>query len=138
MAADSMINAGGYIDNINAKKLFKVFCPQFGDVIVGFAGCQHILYMILDHVKDGTLPTKDDIGDDNFEITMLTKDGRLFQMGSSYLNYVECSIPNASGSGELIARGAMLAGASPKEAVEIASQVDVYTGGDVQAMSFDD
>lgn len=138
MAADSMINGGGYVENNNSKKLFKVECPQFGNVIVGFAGCQHLLYSILDHVKTGTLPTREDVGDDSFEVTLLTKDGRIFKMASSYLNYVECSAPNGSGTGDLIARGAMIAGASPKEAVEIASQVDVYTGGKINVMGFEE
>jgi ATP-dependent protease HslVU (ClpYQ) peptidase subunit len=41
----------------------------------------------------------------------------------------------AWGSGAPTALGAMHAGASAQEAVEIASKIDVWTGGDVQSMA---
>lgn len=138
MAVDSQINAGGIIEPVSATKIFKILSPQLGHVIVGFSGDTHLTHTILDTIKDGTLPTPGVVGDGEFEVTILTSDGKAFQMGSSYPNYVECGVPNASGSGKLIALGAMLAGASPKEAVEIAAKIDVYTGGKINVMSFED
>jgi hypothetical protein len=39
------------------------------------------------------------------------------------------------GSGGAAARGAMMAGATPKEAVSIASKIDTYTGGKIVEMT---
>ena len=74
--------------------------------------------------------------EEDFECLVIRKNGtcysvnRLFvpheQIGNRYI---------AIGSGGAAARGAMLAGATPREAVEIAKQIDTFTGGDVQEMS---
>jgi hypothetical protein len=45
------------------------------------------------------------------------------------------SAPNAVGTGEQLAIGAMEAGASPERAVEIASRRDVHSGGKVTSLS---
>ncbi len=43
--------------------------------------------------------------------------------------------PQAFGSGATYAMGAMAAGASPWEAIEIASRLDAYTGGPIQQVN---
>lgn len=42
------------------------------------------------------------------------------------------TVPNAMGSGGCYALGALYAGATPAEAVEIAKKLDVFSGGDIQ------
>lgn len=42
--------------------------------------------------------------------------------------------PNAFGSGSSYALGALYAGASPREAIEVASTLDAFTGGPIQTI----
>ena len=48
------------------------------------------------------------------------------------LRIAPACIPWAGGSGEQIALAAMTLGKSPKEAVELACKLDIYTGGKVR------
>lgn len=43
--------------------------------------------------------------------------------------------PQAFGSGCNFAMGALLAGASPRNAIEVASRLNVYTGGEIQVVN---
>lgn len=50
--------------------------------------------------------------------------------------FVEClRVPVAIGSGGEVATGAMLMGASSREAVKIASKIDIYTGGKIKTVN---
>ena len=51
------------------------------------------------------------------------------------LEPVSIDVPAAVGSGMDFALGAMLAGATPKQAVEIAAQRDIGTGGTITVLS---
>jgi ATP-dependent protease HslVU (ClpYQ) peptidase subunit len=51
------------------------------------------------------------------------------------LEPVSIDLPAAIGSGMDLALGAMLAGATPKEAIEIAAQRDMRTGGAITVLS---
>lgn len=44
----------------------------------------------------------------------------------------------AIGSGGAYAQGALMAGAGPREAVEIAASIDAFTGGDIKVIEFKD
>ena len=50
----------------------------------------------------------------------------------------EVRFPHADGSGDRWAMGAMKAGKSPREAVEIACSLDVYSGGTIQVVELDE
>lgn len=54
------------------------------------------------------------------------------QTSDGNIHYIEEDVPTARGSGSQIALGAMLAGKSGKEAIEITSKVDVYTSSNVK------
>jgi 20S proteasome alpha/beta subunit len=54
-------------------------------------------------------------------------------LGRSYI----ATAPQAIGSGAAVAYGALAMGASPKQAVEVASKYDTGTGGGVESMSCD-
>ena len=51
---------------------------------------------------------------------------------SGNISKFELHGPHAIGSGGEIAKGAMMAGATAEEAVYIAGQIDVYTGGEIR------
>lgn len=73
-------------------------------------------------------------GKDSMEALVLTPDGLIRcydEHGRSYI----AQAPQATGSGAAVAFGAMKAGATPAEAVEIAALYDTRTGGGVDAYS---
>lgn len=71
---------------------------------------------------------------EEFCAVILTKSGDVQWVGKKLVR-VPCIVPYANGSGGDIALGAMLAGASPIRAVEIAALRDTCTGGPVNHMS---
>jgi hypothetical protein len=50
-------------------------------------------------------------------------------------NYSRAILPAAIGSGDMLAVGAMMAGASPQRAIEIAIKRDSLTGGEIESLS---
>ncbi len=140
VAADSqetMENGEKY----KCKKLFKV-----GDLIVATAGGTYAGMAFVNWLEgwDGE-PDWDDHPDfvnldleEDFECLVIREDkscftvNRLFvpvdQHGNRFITL---------GSGGKAARGALLAGATPKEAVEIAKQIDTFTGGTVTVWVLD-
>lgn len=72
-------------------------------------------------------------GDDNDGFMFLKPDGSLWQGGCDGLA-VELDLPFAMGSGMDFAIGAMEAGKSPEEAVEIAAKRDPNTGGQITVL----
>lgn len=75
-------------------------------------------------------------GDAHF--MLIDRDQNVFTMqADGYINPIPRGV-DAIGSGGTYALGAMLAGASATQAVDIASKVDTYTGGDILHVQFDD
>ena len=70
--------------------------------------------------------------DDNFE-ALVVFDGRVWAYDIEMLP-IDTGVPAATGSGMRFAMGAMMAGASPKEAVEIAMKLDPETGGRIRVV----
>ena len=58
--------------------------------------------------------------------------GRCFYCATDFPYLVEAGAPDAWGTGQEYAIGAMRAGASAVQAVRIAADVDIHTGGDIQ------
>jgi ATP-dependent protease HslVU (ClpYQ) peptidase subunit len=110
------------------KESVKVFRQPDGS-IVGMAG--HAMYKsaMLKFLASGEKPSVE-IGPDDISALVLHLDGAIaLYVGAEYQGDV--SAPFSIGSGGEIALGAMLAGASPRQAVEIACQRDIYTGGTI-------
>lgn len=76
---------------------------------------------------------KPDLSDD-FCALVLTPLGAVFYLCRK-LEPIEMMVPQAIGSGADYAIGAMLAGAAPREAVGIACQRDLGSGGEVHSLS---
>jgi hypothetical protein len=56
----------------------------------------------------------------------------------SHLEPMRRMLPTAVGTGEALALGAMLAGAEPQRAVEIACERDIYSGGTITVLKLGD
>lgn len=70
--------------------------------------------------------------ENDFGGIILTREGQVFWISSTLIP-TPAEAPIAIGSGMDIAIGAMLAGVEPLEAVQIASERDVHTGGAIIA-----
>jgi ATP-dependent protease HslVU (ClpYQ) peptidase subunit len=98
--------------------------------LIGFSGATDswgsVIHWFLDDPFSNKAPKCKEI-----EFLMLTDKGQIFH-GTNLKNWM--MIPEkhfAIGSGGGFALAAMSAGKSPKKAVEIASQHDIYTGAEV-------
>jgi hypothetical protein len=124
------------------------------DMLVTGDGMTHGTFSKLARAKDGSIiglaGTAFDLGSfvdwyngdradpwfapEHTEILVMSPDGviRNFNhVGRSFIS----TAPQAIGSGAAVAYGALAMGASPKQAVEVASKRDIYTGGGVESMS---
>ncbi len=93
--------------------------------VVGFSGALSLVTKLMRHLEGEEhifLPESE------IEALVLHPDGKVFHHNGTD-DPIEQEVPIAVGSGCDFALGAMLAGASPGKAIEIASMRDVYTGG---------
>lgn len=127
LAADTQQN-GQYIDRLPARKLYRL---QDGSLAGGAGLVASVRKLIrwLDGLEKHPL----DIDDDTC-VLVLTPEGRVYYHDRR-LEPVEVGSPAAIGSGAPFAMGAMLAGADPKRAVEIAIELDTDSGGAVTVES---
>lgn len=94
--------------------------------MVGYAGALENCMAILDWLADPT--EKPPRGSKYCSFLALTHDGKLF-LFQNPTKWIEIDEPYASiGSGSPIALGALASGKTPKEAVLIASKVDINSG----------
>lgn len=112
---------------------------------IALAGVWSAIPLWLDWFSDGHDPSKfpemtfyDKEGDISGAFVVRKNDGALQFWGSAY-GYPASDwshAPNALGSGQEFAMGAMLHGATAREAVEIACKLDAGSGGSVQEIRF--
>ncbi len=129
-AADSRINGGGYISG-STEKIKKV-----GDFYVGMSG-RGELYNEFCKFIGGEDFNKEKLTSHNAEYGMIVVNSKTKEVNL----YIDSLIPEITkndfytvGSGYLIATGALLMGATPKKAVQIAAKVDTRTGGKIQVV----
>lgn len=71
------------------------------------------------------------------EAIIIDRDGNIITYDETLVpNYLGKQEMYAMGTGANLAYGAMLFGANAKEAVIVASQMDIYTGGHVKSIRF--
>lgn len=70
-----------------------------------------------------------------WHLLVIKKDGSMFSVSHEAPYPLEASAPFTLGSGADYAMGALHAGASARQAVEIAAKLDVHTGGTIQVVS---
>jgi len=101
-----------------------------GKVTLAGAGTYAKIHKFFDWISRGADP--DEYVEDEGERSELImfNNGTLYSY-EGYCEPIELDVPMAVGSGSTFAMGAMLAGATPEEAVHIAMKLDPYTGGEV-------
>lgn len=123
MAADRLITGHG-IKHGQFRKIAKLK----DGTIVGMAGHPFVMDTLVAWLESDQSEPFDSKGD--FECMILYTNGTVKCMDGDGRAY-ECGSPQAIGSGAPVAYGAMAAGATPIEAVQIAAKYDIRTGAGV-------
>ena len=136
IAADGRRTAGNEIIRYDAEKI-KVSHGR----IYALTGCCSLLDALISWHHAGAdaskMPTYK--GDGGWYLIVFQADGMYtYSNDVPYSMGDEIKAPMAFGSGQNWAMGAMLAGKSAKEAVEIACKVDIYSGGQIKVMNIAD
>jgi len=138
VAADSQ-ETGYDGGKFNCKKLFKVNGATIATAGGTYAGMAFVNWFDdwegepdwADHPDFINLDLEED-----FECLVIREDKSCFTVNRLFVPEEQAGNRFITlGSGGAAARGAMMAGATPKEAVEIAKKIDSYTGGKVQVLS---
>lgn len=126
MAADKRISGGPLF---KSTKIFRV-----RGSLIGVAGNMEQALRFVEWRR--TPEQKPQFTDSpGLEALELTADGRLIWWGPEMVGIPIENDHYAIGSGAAIALGALAMGATPKKAIQVASQWDSATGADVQTMS---
>lgn len=126
IACDSLATWGDMRITHNRKKIHKI-----GDMYVGASGNSEFISAYIEYLKTGkNKPTTEDA----HTLLFLTKGGVYLQTDTRF-NRIKVNSVMAIGSGREYAIGAMMAGASPYEAVKIAIKNDLNSGGKVVVYS---
>ena len=128
MTSDGLITSGDMIIQSDCQKIFRLNDGR----IVGFAGNAYdwepVVKFFNGELKDWPKC------DHNIAILVLDKSGQCTLYDSHGKTFARPT-PTAIGTGRAYAIGAMRAGASTVEAVEIASSLDTLSGGCIRSMS---
>lgn len=127
IAGDGLVTGN---DLTHCRSFVKVRKALSG-AVVGFSGTA---YMVEEAMRflDGASSTLD--AGENFEAIILHPDGLCECMDGKGRRY-EQPAPCATGTGAAIALGAMAAGKTAHEAVVIARELDIYTGGEIVVLN---
>ncbi len=129
MYSDSQLNTGDVA--IPVIKLFRI--PGGG--LLGTAGDSRLTELFERAMRAGQRPEIPDAGEDEYFQGVLVDRTGLYYFDKFFARY---QVHNADfvciGSGGMVAKSWMLAGATPEEAMKKAMQVDPQTGGAVQSL----
>jgi ATP-dependent protease HslVU (ClpYQ) peptidase subunit len=127
MAGDGRICSGSTIFGSNAEKITLLKDGR----IVGVAGNARYQQLFIAWLTNGgELPELDD----EFEALVLRPDGTVLSYDYKGRELQE-ELPTATGSGREFALAAMDLGASPEEAVKIACERDMMSGGKITVLT---
>jgi ATP-dependent protease HslVU (ClpYQ) peptidase subunit len=137
MASDGQVTLGNRIDSYNQRKVFEV-----AGCLVGFAGrfssALRFLAWFKDYMQSVSaqnmhpeviVSIPENLIDEDFQAVVVYPDGEtyLFEGGDRAFKIEQ---PYSIGSGADYAVAAMKAGATAEEAINIAKDLDVYSGGE--------
>lgn len=120
----------------------KIF--RHGDMLIGGVGTVHVIAAMIDWVMGGMDKDKfprDAMVDEPGRCSplwLINRNGTIAVFSNSPYPQVIRDKQFADGSGSDIAMGALAMGADAVKAVEVASRYDIYCGGGVDVLSFDD
>lgn len=139
LAADSRTTAGNVLISDDRLKLYspasfeKWLVNGYEVAVIGLAGNTGTELMLYDLLKSGITPLTEYPSHMDFTALCITKNGCAFILNKdekeAHAMLCEQKGPYAVGSGGGYARAAMLCGKTAEEAVEIAMQLDLSTGG---------
>jgi len=136
IASDSLVSNEEYLMKTFSRKIFKV-----DGVLIGVCGGSYSGLVFVDWFRGLLLDDcmwDLDVGDD-FEALVVHPDGEILTY-NRYLIPDEHGKPKffAVGSGSKCAYIALEMGASAERAVKLACKYDLYSGGDIQVLGFND
>lgn len=127
IAADGLVTSNGTIFGTTFAKIAKLKDGR----IAGSAGSAFDIEPFQAWLESGgDFPNVED----NFDALVIYPDGSCRSFDGKGRSVPE-QVPTACGSGRELAIGAMMAGASPKRAVKIASTRDCCTGGKITTLT---
>lgn len=128
-AADSKVSGNGTLQGY-IKKI-----KQIGKIYIACCGSEPACIEFEKFIagKKYNKEVFSEEGSKNFQALIVNKKTKSVSIYYNCLIECPCDFDfYAIGSGNELAKGAMLMGASAKQAVEAAAKLDVYTGGDIQ------
>ena len=130
IAADKQTTYGDVKSYTARKKIRKV-----GGVLYGIGGHLSITPLLWEWIEAGCTASEIPCEEGHeWEILRVSKRG-VSTLTSDYWRWLASPRVAGIGTGGSYAEAAMLAGASVKEAVRIASKIDLYSGGGVVTLS---
>lgn len=130
VAADGQTSNGAEINNIDIVKI-----KASGNAVLGFAGLSALRPVVFEWWEKGADPSEvsGPMKDQEWGLgVFLHNEVRYYSHSCPYPSLY--GYPFAMGTGENYASGALLAGATSRQAVEVAAQKDVYTGGKITVL----
>ena len=126
IAADGLVTSDNFRMERNARKILVE-----DGAIYAIAGTQCLMRPLVDWVKAGADPDKlPKFGEMAWGLLVISRTRAVHYQSRCHFPE-EVSYPFTTGSGREIALGAMRAGRSAREAVEIACEEDVWSGGKI-------
>lgn len=129
MAADSLTaTEDGLVVDTATQKITRI-----GTDLIGCEGDDDYIGHFLEWYRRGRDPEErpENIEGGEFAAVVLTAEGRLFKYFAGCYPIEHHSAWLTLGSGSEIAAGVMATGATPRRAVEIARELNVWTGGEI-------
>lgn len=113
---------------------------RHGDVLIAGTGTQTSTQAVRSWILDGAHPEKFPHAetDDNTAVWVINRNGTIVKFENSPFGITYLDTVFAEGSGRDFALGAMSMGADAVTAVKVACMYDIYCGGGIDTLSFDD
>lgn len=113
---------------------------RHGDVLIAGTGTQTSTQAVREWILEGAHPDKfpHPETDDNTAVWVINRNGTIVKFENSPFGIRYLDKVFAEGSGRDFALGAMSMGADAVAAVEVACMYDIYCGGGIDTLSFDD
>lgn len=128
LASDTLGTSGGLRDCNRIQKVHKV-----GPLLVAGAGASALCARFTEWVRAGMKGDSPWTGNEGGNSLIIMPDDTILVFGMNGPWRVKQPV-YAMGSGESLALGAMAAGASAEQAVEIAMRYDIYSGGEIRTV----
>lgn len=134
LASDGRATAGGMITNKNTQKIFPIKMSANGLEVNGLlagAGSFEAICLIKKHLETYDLFDAElipELGPEYADALVILETGEVYTLERKLVPMTQ-EVPCSIGSGSPYAMAAMIAGKSAPAAVEVAKELDCYSGG---------